>query len=305
VLSNYLNSVIHILFLPGTFGSTVQFLLRTYCTKYKDIEFDDEVPYYSYGSMHGYAKTGHYCIYPQLEAFLEGRLDNHIKISTPVYPMIDATAKMVINKIKSSRPFDPVIFLYVSNIEYAEINMIARFYKMSQTDPVEAVRSMVDDYILGIHSWNEKYSHWTDMEVWELREWLSLFYPNWINEWIESIKFTPKNWLVISTEEVFNETEETFKKILEYTGAYNLHEFQSFCIEWRKKQQYLLDVYNQVKNIVFNSIHNIQYFWEPIGFIEEVIIQKQLRDNGYQLRCFNLNVFPTNSTELHNLLEKI
>lgn len=297
--------MIHILFLSGAFGSTVQFLLRTYGDQYKDLKLSGKVPYHLNGSMHGYVKTGHYGTMHQLDAFLEGRLDRDIKISTPNYPLIDATAKTVINKLKTARPDDPVVFLYVSDIRYAEINMIARFYKVSYNDPIESVRMMVGDDYKNIQNWNKEYQHWTDMQVWELREWLSLFYPIWIDEWISSLACIDKKWLAISTQEIFDDTENTFTKILSYAGKYTLDDnFVKFCQEWRDKQQYLLDAYIQIECIVDCTINNVEFEWHPLGFIEEVIVQKKIRDSGYELKCFDLNVFPTTSTELYKLLKK-
>jgi hypothetical protein len=39
--------------------------------------------------------------------------------------------------------------------------------------------------------------------------------------------------------------------------------------------------------------------------LSEAMIQKKLRDNGYELKCFELDTFPTDSIQLYRLMEKL
>jgi hypothetical protein len=298
--------MLHILFSPGMFGSTVQYLLRTYNPTYHKVAQSLDQALRSDGSMHGYTKTGHYNLYALLESFLDQRLDNAIDISTPVYPMEDAHADKIIELIQTRRPQDPVVFLYADSMDYAEINLLARYHKVAGADATEAIRLLVGNYYFDIEHWNTDYQHWTDMQPWELREWLSIFYPGYVDEWITAHQYISPQWLAVSTREILNNTEQTFKHILEYSGNLVVDSsFKTFCQEWRGKQQYILDEYAMINTIVDHAINNRHYTWPAVHFVAETIVQKKLRDRGYELKCFDLNVFPTTAEELHQLLEKI
>lgn len=59
-------------------------------------------------------------------------------------------------------------------------------------------------------------------------------------------------------------------------------------------------------NQIVESIITNEYFdWSAtaLTFIDEAMIQKLLRDAGVQLRCYNLNIFPTNTKDFLPLLE--
>ena len=298
--------MIHILFLTGTFGSTVQYLIRTYNAAYQPVDQSQNQALLTNGSMHGYNKTGHYDSYPILESFLEKRFDTDVQISTPTYPMSDAHAKEIIELIQSRRPADPVIFLYVDSMEYAEINFLAQYHKVSDHDPIESIRLIVGEYYLDVTKWNPDYQHWTDMQPWELREWISIFYSNWISESLEAVQYVDASWLALSTREMLNNTESSFNRILEYSGVDNIgKDVAAFGQEWRARQQYLLDEYTMINIIVDHVINNRPYTWPPVHFIAEIIIQKKLRDHGYELKCFDLNVFPNDAKKLYKLLEQI
>jgi hypothetical protein len=85
----------------------------------------------------------------------------------------------------------------------------------------------------------------------------------------------------------------------------NKTELTQFCNKWTKAQQYIVDEYRLIDSIVSSILDNEDYNWPALNIIAESIIQKRLRDAGYELKCYNLNTFPTNSKTLANLLEKV
>ena len=303
----------HILFVPGLFGTTLQYLLRTFgstyassqLVRYPNLSHGDIIT--ADGSMHTFYKTGHYCTKDELTSLINGTIAKP-DITTPTYPMVDYHADEVINFFKNNFPTDKCVLMYADSVEYAEINMLAQYYKCAIGVINQTIGIFCGDNFHNIVNWNSNYTHWTDMQQWELREWLSIFYPTWIAEWIDANSYADPNWLTVSSKELLDNTQETFQNILEYSGGINqmlisdLHEFTTY---WRSKQQYLLDEYSLIKKIVQTTIANEPFRWEELNVIAESIIQQHLRLNGYEIKCYNLNVFPTSSTELHNLLEKL
>jgi len=301
--------MLHILFVPGTFGSTIQYILRAFSTTYSA----DRLPNITYadmitpdGSMHSYYKTGHYVWKYELDDLVGGLIDKPL-ITSPIYPMPDFHADELINFFKINFPDDKYVFVYVDSLEYAEINMLAQYYKIAKGVSNKTLEIFCGKNEHNIINWNINYKHWSEMQLWELREWLSTFYPTWVQGWIDSYNYADQNWLSVSSKEILDNPHDTFLKVLNYSGEIDsnlISTFSDFTTHWRSQQQYLLDEYNLIKKIVQTSIANEPYEWSELNIISEAIIQQHLRSNGYEIACYELNKFPTSSTVLHSLLEK-
>lgn len=300
--------MLHILFVPGTFGTTVQYVVRQYNKKLLEYRIKDHYKnlIFSDGSMHGFFKTGHYLEIKDLNDYLDNKIDQDIPITSPIYPTSDAHADTIINLFCKHRPLDNYVFIYIDNIVQAEITMLAHYYKISIGSVNKSIGSMCGDNQHNIINWNPNYTHWSQMQIWELREWISLFYEEWVQEWIDAKSHVPPNWFTVSSGDILENTRETFLKIINYVGEFDHdleNEFTEFIKVWKEKQQYLLDEHNLIKNIVESTVSKTLYTWPKLNLISTAIVQKRLRDQGYEIKCYNLNDFPTNSSDLYNLLE--
>jgi hypothetical protein len=58
------------------------------------------------------------------------------------------------------------------------------------------------------------------------------------------------------------------------------------------------------KNIVDSVVNNIEFDWsnQTLPLASEAYVQWQLRNLGYEIRCHELDKFPTNSVHLKELL---
>jgi len=58
--------------------------------------------------------------------------------------------------------------------------------------------------------------------------------------------------------------------------------------------------------IVDSIINNLEYSWgdQTLTLLDEAEIQRMLRQKGYELKCFELDIFPKESSKLHDLLIK-
>jgi len=302
--------MLHILFVPGTFGSTIQYIVRQYNKKFLEYRINDHYKNLILfdGSMHGFCKTGHYLEIKEINDYLDNKIDQDIPITALIYPMVDAHADTIINLFCKYRSMDNYIFIYVDNIVQAEITILAQYYKISIGSTNLSIEIICGDNQHAIINWNPNYTHWDQMQIWELREWFSMFYERWVQEWIDARKYVPPNWLTVCSGDILENTQETFLKIINHVGEFNSNlenEFNEFIKVWKEKQQYLLDEHTVIKNVVEFTISNTLYTWPKLNIISEAIIQKRLRDQGYVIKCYNLNDFPTNSLDLHNLLERI
>ena len=65
------------------------------------------------------------------------------------------------------------------------------------------------------------------------------------------------------------------------------------------KVKYGLIVEGATATVNGNDLH-----WGELSIIDEAEIQRQLRENGWEIRCFGINNFPTSSAALKLLLYK-
>lgn len=301
--------MIHILFLPGTFGTTIHYILSNFCTDSPKQYIDHAALITADGSLHNnQLYAGHWFDKVRYEKFFNNEIDQELEITTPIYPIVDLHADEIIKLFTQLRSYDNYIFLYVKDIHAAELNMLMQYYKIAQGTLNLGLELYCGNNFHNIIKWNPMYKHYSDMQIWELREWLSIFYMEWITEWIDAKNYTPDNWLKISSDEILSNPMDTAIKIVNEFKKFDYNrtkELQQFLTTWRSKQQYILDEYELIQNIVEHTLSKKNFTWNTISIISEAIIQRKLRDLGYEIKCFNLNQFPNNSIYLNKLLEKI
>ena len=59
----------------------------------------------------------------------------------------------------------------------------------------------------------------------------------------------------------------------------------------------------EVNEIVSSILANKDMTWKELSIIDEAVIQKKLRDNGINLKCFGLDIFPRSVKELKKIFE--
>lgn len=300
--------MIHIIFLPGTFGSTINHVLKTYTQQKADLKVDSKFFLTNDGSMHLADKNGHWQNSQELMNFFNNEIDQNIEISTPFYPLKDLHANEIIELFKKFRPNDRYIFIYVDNIASAELNMLMQYYKIAKGILNMSIDLFCNSSKHNIINWDLNYTHWSQMQTWELREWLSLFYIDWVNEWTEAKNYVPDSWLKLNAADIIENPYDTFIKVCDYYDKFNLEkerELDEFAILWKSKQQYIIDEYTLINKIVNSAINNNTLNWKKLNIVSESMIQQKLRAKGYEIKCYDLNNFPTNAKKLHTLLKKI
>jgi hypothetical protein len=282
------------------FGTTLEYALKNYT-----IEFDSVQGYLlDDGSMHSFAKEFHPRSMQDLEQF-----NSDIKISTPIYPFPSGDLAEIVKLWPGDFNTSKNIFVHANNLESAEINMLFQYYKIAKGKLNLGLKTFYGNNSHTIVNWNNSYTHWSQMQPWELREWLSLFYPVWLRGWIDidgSIE-SVSNKLKVSNTDLLSNIEEQFVKIAKFCNLTMSGSYKEFFIEWTNKQQYIIDEFKLIDKIINCTLSEDSFEWasEDICFLSEAIIQRKLRDKGYELKCFDLNTFPNNSKTLYNALEKV
>jgi hypothetical protein len=289
--------MIHVFFIPGMFGTTIEYVLRTFTKEHDSING----VILADGSMHSYSK--------ELHIYQQNLLDDlkkiqHDSITTPIYPFktlhlpeILDYYKLYIDKQSRS------ILIHASNLRSAELNILFQYHKICVGLEC-GLGIFCDGNAHNIIQWNPAYTSWTEMQLWELREWFSLFYAEWVQEWIQSQNQVSNNFLKIVNTDLLYDTEPAFIKIIDHCGLTQDGDLGSFVTKWQLAQQYILDEFKLLDQIVESTINQQEFSWQSIHVVAEAIVQQRLRTHGYEIRCDRLNIFPTDSKTLYNLLEK-
>jgi hypothetical protein len=287
--------MINIFFVPGMFGSTVEYVLRTFTAEHDYPKLDIQ----NDGSMHLFFKECHPTSINDLGKFIES------DINTPIYPFKECSLPEILKGFQNQIVSGKSILMYADSLQSAELNMLFQYYKIANGS---VLKFGLDIFCNGnthnIVNWNKNYQHWSELQHWELREWLSLFYSSWVQEWIVSQNQVPDSFLKIQNIDLLYNTKDALTNIINFTGLTISKPLDNFVNEWQQKQQYIVSEFNTLDQIVSNTLAQEDYEWKSLCIISEAIIQQRLRSKGFEIRCDGLNTFPTNTKMLYSLLEK-
>lgn len=286
--------MIHIFFVPGMFGSTIEHVLRNYTN---EMEPTNAVIAKD-GSMHTYKKMNHLVSGNALEVC------DFQEINTPIYPFANKHFSEILESYHRNDSNDKYVLVYAKTFNDAELNILFQYYKISLLPSMgmHIFYGSPENAYNNVSRWNLNYKEYSDLKRWEFREWFSIFYPTWVNEWQNSVSQVSNDWLKISSGEILFNTASSFEKIIDFCGLTKSQNVNEFATNWRSAQQYILDEYNLIHKIVELTTAQKKFSWNSLNVISESIVQQKLRTAGYEIRCDGLDVFPTNSLDLYNLL---
>jgi hypothetical protein len=151
-------------------------------------------------------------------------------------------------------------------------------------------------------------SRWQDLNltnVWDIRERMALDSRPFAAHKSDTKITYPHHW--VSCLSLWTRTEESIANILKYLDleidAKRLEQWLPICKQWQKMQTDILEFcYNQ-PHIIDAIVNNLDFSID-LTFDQEVIIQHCLiYQHGLNLKTWQLKKFPSNTQELHKLLE--
>jgi hypothetical protein len=284
------------------FATTIEYVLKTYTEEYALPKIEIGLD----GSMETFDKEFHPVEGAQLREWLDaGPRPN--SITTPIYPFPKHEFSEIL-EIYGPALKEPnkAILVHAGNMDHAELNMLFQHHKIAYGQ----YRHYGLDFFFGdnradIVQWNSNYQHWRDMKPWELREWFSLFYSAIAQKWINSRYQIPDYVLPVTNQTILDDTLGTFQKIIKHCGLTEKSGLDEYSIKWRQAQQYIVDEFLLLDQIIKHTVEKQPFVWHDLNIFAESIIQRRLRELGYEIRCDGLDIFPTDSETLANLLERV
>lgn len=287
--------MINVLYVPGTFGSTIEYILRSHTKEY---QIEPSSPLTN-GSMHGFEQHAHLINQQQLFEYFHTQGDsNHI--ATIIYPWKEFGLDIILDYIKKNTNTNKRnILVYCDGFDFAEQNLLFQYHKIAVEQGLEIFTESDSHNFTG---WNSNYTTWSDLQPWEFREWFSLCYPNYIKSWTY-FPAVSDDFLVVSGNDILYNTIPTLLEIIKFCNLTIDKDLVPFVEEWQSRQQYILQEYKILSTIVDCTVKKQPYTWPNLNIIAESIVQQKLRQQGFEIQCDGLNIFPTDSLELHTLLQ--
>ena len=203
--------MIHVFFVPGMFGSTLEYVLRNYSNEYTSVDAD-VLPD---GSMHSFDKECHPT--RQSEIDLQLKLINNDSITIPIYPFQTLHLPEILEKYTEYiNGASKEILVYAADTRDAELNMLFQYHKIATGSYQQGLDIFCSGNEYDITNWNIDYKNWNEMQQWQLREWISLFYVAWVQEWIESQHQVGANFYKVSNIEILENLPRVARDIFQH-----------------------------------------------------------------------------------------
>jgi hypothetical protein len=327
-----MNDRVAIYYHPGNYGTFVEWCLNYF----SDLLFNVELPFNESGNAHKFNK---HTVVASDKMFQEAVKNNnkfvrlHPGSTSYEFRKLLLTPKQTANCYRQElklleQHFNYIIVIHcnIENMLWYNNNVIKCFDEKNYINLKHIERNEIQDYegvfskSLNEHilfrlkesskhlvaSWNKDSIQ--DMEVWELREFLSLYlYEEWINvhQELGILDKEFPNIIFLEISQLRDRFEETMVNLLKSLNLKQIRHDVNYVFENWSKLQYFKTRDSEVNNIVRCIMDGKDLSWHELSIIDEAEIQRQLRNNGWEIQCFNLNIFPTSTVELRPLLLKI
>jgi len=148
------------------------------------------------------------------------------------------------------------------------------------------------------------------MDRWEIRESISFWFGEYQTSYMESFYSVADNCVIIELPDLMSDLKTALDKIFSATGLQwsqaHSEDIGAVTERWLSLQKHL-NKDTICQSVIASTINLTNYNWadQNLTVYDEAFIQWTLRDlHGLAMRCYNVNVFPTNTTDLRNLLIK-
>ena len=157
-----------------------------------------------------------------------------------------------------------------------------------------------------LNNWPAEYDENDILNKWIIREYLSLVLYNSLyrNFCLDKLKhFKSLDLLPVNVVDLRDNFSATILKMVDYLDLKINHsvDLDELYQVWKDSQKHFFKD-QLIHNIVNATIGNKDLDWAGLSIVDEAMIQHYLREQGYEIKCYGLNDFPTNSKQLRELI---
>lgn len=285
-----------IVFNGGSYGTFIEWCLNYF----SDLTFAESLPFTDTGNSHNFNGV-HKLNFQGIINFVES--DNNIPI-VRFHPKTQISEDIMYNLSYINTHFNKIIYL-MSGVDTVAWNINNKFEKIW---PEGWLQHNKTEYLENLSKWQG--TTLDQMQLWEKREFISLY--SYLQHLSESelekypqIQEEFNKFYFIDISELRDNFKETILSLLEYCQltAVRIDKMQYVYDHWIKCQHHCNK--DQLIKIIVNSIIDNNYHdWSTykLTLVDEALIQYFLRKQHIEIKCYNLNIFPTNTTKLREYL---
>lgn len=293
---------IAVMFHGGSYGHYLGWLLGTMFLGYDVVS-----PFGKNGTSHGEV--------PHKKMLdMQGNFDDYQGGIALLHPKHPGAMDIAANINKTINFFDKTIFLYPSKSLYlSSVNNYVYKAKPANKSIFETTLSYIDMQNAYNNFNVEPGTSLENLPRWILREILSFnlfaswenqvewYFPNHYSAKLDKMLFVYVNDLLYNTNTLIG----NIAKFLDMQMQKSFEDVKQLHMKNLQTQKYLTQ--DKIADDVLQSFYNATeiQFDPAMTLVTESYIQKHLRDNGYELLCDGLNVFPTSTKELKSRVQKI
>lgn len=296
-----MSGTIPIVYNAGAYGTYVEWCLTTLCSDQPILD-----PFNANGNSHGF--KGNFL------SGLQGWQDHLSTMATHqfvrLHPKTLATESLSGNLTKILDSVPDMIYLYPDR--HSQLLVVNNYFTKCHDDWWIKNFSACIDQSKIYANWPISDSPISEIPTWIRREFLSFYLmPAWYDqvEWYHLDTWSHAhshniliNDLLFDFESVLNQLQQAlgldFARPIQDLLPY--HE-KNLTLQVHQTQDQLCE------NIVDSVVHGIDFDWgnQPLPLASQAYVQWQLRNLGYEIRCHELDKFPTSSVHLKELLYTI
>ena len=219
---------------------------------------------------------------------------------------------------------NPITNSHVHPINNESDNIVLQLEKLLTVyDKVVLLYPLLDDFlwncnnklhkVWGVQGWidrnifNPCLSNWEDKQLWELREWLSM----WLHDqhlaetgYRDIINYSNDRVFKIPINKIRDDFVNTFQSLSKYLELDNIRtteDLKKLHQDWLKNEKHLYKD-KLIKDLVYATIHNTNKEMLDLSIFDQADMQRRLRLEGYEIECYGLNEWPETTTQLRELI---
>lgn len=292
-----------IIFNGGAYGTYLEWCLTNLC-----LTDDLIIPFTQTGSSHNFDGNHLMDIQGWREYLREGRPEKFIRLHPKIFR--DDLISSCLDEILQS--VDKIIFLY-PDADSVVLNLNNWVFKIL-TNPWTSIWKNPSKYCVDLE---KLYNSWPitsgtpieNIDPWIQREFLSFYLmPAWQSqvEWYFPNQWQSSQCRYVFIKDLLHNFENTLTDLVDFLQLDIVRPIATllpYHEENIKLQKYINQdtICNQIIDAILTDKSTA---WDPLPLPSESYVQWRLRELGYEIRCHGLDIFPTTSVQLKELLYK-
>lgn len=212
-----------------------------------------------------------------------------------VHPVRSENDDILIQIQKLLGVYDKIVLLYPEPNDYLW-SASNKFYKIGFCTTNEV-----------IGQYRNAMSQWNNNDIWAEREWLSLWWYNQHNSegcYEQIVDYYNDRVFKLPINQIrdnFVNSSQSMAAFLDLDVVRSKQEMEILHKDWTNNEPYLYKD-KLIKELVYATINNVDKQINNLTLLDEAEMQRLLRIKGYEVQCYGLNEWPTNTQQLRKLL---